>query len=84
MTEATIHPIPSETTVHEDVSTLAQDFKRYFHRNGDAFLMLTLTTVGIMMNRVILRRELRRLSFNVEIFPDDAWGDYGNSHFDED
>lgn len=83
MTEAHIHPVPSDTTVVEDATSLFGHFKRYFHRNGDAFLAMTLTGVAILINRAVLRHELRRLTFNVEIFPDDAWGDYGNDRFDD-
>lgn len=84
MSEAIIHPVPSETTVTEDASSLFGHLRRYFHRNGDAFLALTLAGVAIVINRAVLRHELKRLTFNVEIFPDDEWGDYGNRHFDED
>lgn len=83
MTEATVHALPAETTITEDVSNLMTDLKRYFHRNGDAFLMLGLTAASLLANRAILRRELKRLSFNIELYPDDEWGDYGNDRFDD-
>lgn len=84
MAEAVVHTVPSETTFVEDASTIGQDFRRYFHRNGDAFLAISLTLGAILLNRMILRRELKRLSFNVEIFPDDVWGDYGTSILNDD
>lgn len=84
MSEAIVHPIPSETTIVEDATSLAGSIKRYFHRNGDAFLAMALTMGAIAVNRSILRHELKRLNFNVEIYPDDEWGDYGNARFDED
>lgn len=84
MTEAIMHPVPSETTVTQEVSSLSTEMRRYFHRNGDAFLMIALSVGAMFVNRLILRRELKRLQFQVEIFPDDSWGDYGVQRFDDD
>lgn len=84
MAEAVLHPIPSETTVVEDASSLFGEVGRYFRRNKHVFVIIATTIGGVFVNRIILRREIRNLHFNVEVHSlDDDWGDYGLRYTDD-
>lgn len=84
MSEAVLHPVPSETHVREDLSHIYSDYRRFITRNRDVIITSLISLGALFVQRAMLRQELRRLNFAVEIFPEDEWGDYGNSRFDED
>lgn len=81
MSEATIHTLPSETTITEDLSRLGDDTKRFFARNRNTAIVVLAIGTAILINRSILRRELRRLNFSVDVFPYDM-GDLGEEFAD--
>lgn len=66
-----IHTLPAETTVTEDLVTLYDDARTFYHRNRDVIIIVSVIGVSLIINRAILRRELRRLNFTAEFFPYD-------------
>lgn len=64
-----IHTLPAETTVSEDLQSVYVDYKRFYHRNRDVLIVVGAIGVALLINRAILRRELRRLNFTAEFFP---------------
>lgn len=66
-----IHTIPADTTVSEDLGAVYLDYKQFYHRNRDVIIIVGAIGVALLINRAILRRELRRLNFTAEFFPYD-------------
>lgn len=64
-----IHTLPAETTVSEDLGSLYSDYRLFYHRNRDVVIIVGAIGVALLINRAILRRELRRLNFTAEFFP---------------
>lgn len=77
MAEAIVHPVPSETTIIEDTRDLASTMKRFYYNNREVVLITTVIGVALLINRRMLRKELKRLNFEVEVF-----GDFDHSDVD--
>lgn len=76
MAETTvIHTIPSETTISEDITTVLDDLRVFYHNNRDLCLIVGAVATAVLLNRSILRRELKRLSFSAEFYPFDMIDD---------
>lgn len=73
MNEATFTVAPSETTIVEDVHNIIDDTRSFVHRNRDVLLVIGAVGISMFIIRGILRKELKRLSFNVEVFPFDQF-----------
>lgn len=70
MSEATIHTIPTEVSIVEDIHTVFDDVKTSYHRNRDVCIMVGVTIGALFVYRAILRRELKRLQFTIEVLGD--------------
>lgn len=66
-----IHTVPADTTISEDLTSVFDDAKRFYDENKGVVLVIGAIAVSILINRSILRRELRRLNFTAEFFPYD-------------
>lgn len=70
MSEATVHPVLAATTVSEQTRDLAQGLKDFYERHHVAVSVAGLLLVGMFVNRALIRRELTRLKFSVEVVAD--------------
>lgn len=70
MNDAFVHPVPSETTLVDDTRDLATTLHRFYRRNREVVLITTVIGASLVLNRRMLRRELKRLNFVVEVFGD--------------
>lgn len=78
-----VHPTPSETTFVEDAKEVRVFFRRFYERNHTAIISTVVLGVSTILTRVMLRRELKRIHFAVEIFPDDQFDPYDDQLFND-
>lgn len=76
MTEAVMHAVPAETSITEDVRTLYDDTRTFVYRHRDVIIVVTAIGVSLLISRTIIRRELKRLNFSVDIYPGDGFDEY--------
>lgn len=72
MSDPVIHTIPSEVSISADIQNLFDDTKAFVHRNRDLCIIIGVIGITVVLNRSMLRRELRRLQFTAEFFPYDS------------
>lgn len=70
MNDAYAHGVPSETTVLEDTRDLARSMRLFYANNREIVLITTVIGLSILVNRRMLRKELKRLNFSIEVFGD--------------
>lgn len=75
MSEAVVHPILSATTVSEQSHDLTQQAKEFYDRNHTVISVAAVLGISIFLTRSIVRRELTRLRFVVEVVSDPDFGD---------
>lgn len=73
MNDAHVHTIPADTTVVEDTRELVTSLRTYYAKNRDIVLIASVIGLSLLVTRRMLRRELKRLNFVVEVF-----GEYEN------
>lgn len=70
MTDAHVHTVPAETTVVEDTRELVTSLRAFYSKNREIVLVTTVIGLSLFITRRMLRRELKRLNFVVEVFGD--------------
>lgn len=75
--EATVHPVLAATTISEQSRDLAQGVREFYDRHHVPIAVAGLLLVGMFINRALIRRELTRLKFSVEVFSDGDLVDLG-------
>lgn len=73
--EAVVHPVLSATTVTEQTNDLTQQVKEFFDRNHTCISVAAVLGVSLFLTRAIVRRELTRLKFIVEVVSDSDFMD---------
>lgn len=68
-TDATVHVIPAETNLSEDVDSIFNHLRKFSRDHRDVLVILGGIAVSQLVVRAMFRRELTRLRFNVEVFP---------------
>lgn len=68
MNDAHVHPVPADTTVVEDTRELVTSLRTYYTKNREIVLITTVIGLSLYVTRRMLRRELKRLNFVVEVF----------------
>lgn len=69
MTEATMRTVPAETSITEDMRTLLDDARTFYHRNRDVIVIMGGLGVSLLIARSMMRRELKRLNFTIDVYP---------------
>lgn len=80
-TEALIHPVLSSTTVAEQTSDVIQQIKEFYDRNHTTLSVAAVLAASLFLTRVIVRHELTRLHFIVDVISDSDFTDLES--FDE-
>lgn len=73
-TEAIIQPIPSSTTVTEDLTSFVSETNSFIRRNQDVVIVCVAIGVALLLGRTIIRRELKHINFTInlpDVFPDE-------------
>lgn len=68
--EAVVHPVLAATTVTEQTNDLTQQVKEFFDRNHTSITVAAVLGISLFLTRAIVRRELTRLKFIVEVVSD--------------
>lgn len=76
MADAVMRTVPAETSITEDVKTLVDDARAFVHRNRDVLIVVSALGVSLLINRAIMRRELKRLNFTIDVYPSDGFDEY--------
>lgn len=82
--EAVIHPVLASTTVTEQTQDLTQQFKDFYDRNHTVISVAGVLTLSLFLTRSIVRRELTRLKFIVEVVSDPDYMDLASEYNDLD
>ena len=69
-TKATVHPILASTTVFEQTNDVTQKVRNFYDRNHTIISIAAVLGLSMVLTRSIVRRELTRLKFIVEIVSD--------------
>lgn len=77
MTELHAHPVPAETTIVDDSRTLLRSIVYFYDRNRVVLAVTGVIAVSLLVNRAMMRRELRHLNFAIDIYPDGSVGEDG-------
>lgn len=70
MSEAIVHPVLAATTVTEQAHDVTQQVKDFYDRNHTVIAVTAVLAVSLVLTRAIVRRELTRLKFIVEVVSD--------------
>lgn len=83
MAEAIVHPIPSSTTVAEDLTSVVGEANSFIRRNQDVVIVCVAIGVALLLGRTIVRRELKHIQFNINIpdFLPDGLGDIVDNEY---
>lgn len=65
-----MHPILAATTVSEQAKDLAQGMRDFYEKHHTVIGVAGIVVLGMFINRALIRRELTRLKFSVEVFAD--------------
>lgn len=76
MTEATMRTVPAETSITEDMRTLLDDTRAFYHRNRDVIVIVGAIGISLLISRSIIRRELKRLNFTIDVYPGTGVDEY--------
>lgn len=68
--EALVQPVLAATTVSEQSRDLVQNMREFYDRNHVAISIAAVFAVSVFINRALVRRELTRLRFAVELIPE--------------
>lgn len=68
MSDTSEHMVAS-VTVDEVVESASVVSQRFYQKNRDIILIVGVVLVVLWINKRSLRSELKRLNFNVEVFP---------------
>lgn len=77
-TEAMVRPVLSATTITEQASDLTQQVKEFYDRNHTSISVAAILAVTVFLTRSIVRHELTRLSFIVDVVSEPDFIDLGN------
>jgi hypothetical protein len=65
--EAVVHPVLASTTVVEQSHDLTQQVRDFYDRNHTVISVAGVLALSLFLTRSIVRRELTRLKFIVEV-----------------
>lgn len=68
MSDAIVHPVLASTTVTEEARDFVVDLKKFYQRHNVPLGVGVVLVLSAFLNRSLLRRELTRLHFAVEVF----------------
>lgn len=83
MAEAIVQPIPSSTTVTEDLTSFVSETNSFIRRNQDVVVVVVAIGVALLLGRTIIRRELKHIKFNINLpdsFPEEL-ADIVDNHY---
>lgn len=66
-TEAIVHPVLAATTVTEQRNDLTHQAHEFFDRNHTVISVAAVLGLSLFLTRALVRRELTRLKFVVEV-----------------
>lgn len=81
--EAIVHPVLSATTVTEQTNDLTQQVREFYDRNHTAISIAALLGVSLFLTRAVVRRELTRLKFIVEVISEPEFSELDGYTFDD-
>lgn len=70
MSEAIVTPVLASTTVTEEARDLQLALRQFYERHHTPIVIVGVIIAGAVLNRSIIRRELKRLHFAVEVIAD--------------
>lgn len=83
MAELNVHPIPSSTSITEDLTSVVGEANSFIRRNQDVVIVCVAIGVALLLGRTIVRRELKHINFSINIpeYLPDGLGDIVDNQY---